>query len=266
MKTLLVLGGTAPHCPATGGGRTPGARLASRTGGDARCDLERPVDVGGGPRRAGLYACWSPTRGRASTGTGGSPGWSVAAAAGVRRVLLSAHGVGRTSAHPLKAAEQAVRASGMDWTILRPDWSAQNFPSRRSGAPAILAEPWRCRPATAAPFVDDIADVAAAAFTDARHASGSTVLTGPTVAAYPWPEIGKAAGRTVRHVDVTAEAFVEQGAITRWPGTSQPGCAACWAGPRRPRVGSVRRWRTRGLGDGRLGVRGVRGGAVGRWE
>src|SRR5260370_942795 len=52
-----------------------------------------------------------------------------AVAVGVRRlVLLSAHGVGEADdSHPLKPAEQAVRGSGVDWTILRPDWFSQNF-------------------------------------------------------------------------------------------------------------------------------------------
>ncbi len=68
-----------------------------------------------------------------------------AVAVGVRRlVLLSAYGVGHAAdGHPLKAAEQAVRGSGVDWTVLQSDWFAQNFSES-------WLEPWPCPPGTGA--------------------------------------------------------------------------------------------------------------------
>jgi uncharacterized protein YbjT (DUF2867 family) len=139
-----------------------------------------------------------------------------ATSAGVRRlVLLSAHGVGEADDdHPLKSAERAVRGSGVGWTILRPDWFAQNFsesfwkPWVLSGTLAVPTGDGRT------PFVDaeDIAEVAADALTDDRHSGRIYQLTGPRAISFAEAAelIGKATGRTIRHVDVTAEAFAER--------------------------------------------------------
>jgi uncharacterized protein YbjT (DUF2867 family) len=220
MNTTLVLGGTGTT------GRRIARRLreaghpvrtASRTGGDIRCDLGDPSTWAAAlDGIAGLYVLEPDLR----TGidrNGRIPGLvKVAAAAGVRRVvLLSAHGVGEADdEHPLKAAEQAVRASGMDWTILRPGWFAQNF-SETFWRPAVLAGTLALPTGdgrTAFVDADDIAEVAAAALADERHAGRTYSLTGPRTLGFAEAVeiIGKAAGRTVRHVDVTAEEFVEQ--------------------------------------------------------
>lgn len=139
-----------------------------------------------------------------------------AVAAGVRRlVLLSAHGVGEAGAdHPLKAAEQAVRESGISWTILRPDWFSQNFsegpwlPGILSGTLALPTGDGRT------PFIDaeDIAAIAAAALTEDRHSGEIYQLTGPRAISFGEAAeiIGDAIGRTVRHVDVEPSVFVER--------------------------------------------------------
>jgi hypothetical protein len=110
-----------------------------------------------------------------------------AVAAGVQRlVLLSAHGVGRADdSHPLKAAEQAVRDSGIDWTILQPDWFAPNF-SESFWLPGVLAGTLALPTGDGrTPFVDaeDVAEDVAAVLTEDRHSGQTYQLTGPRVIA-----------------------------------------------------------------------------------
>ncbi|WIX98729.1 NAD(P)H-binding protein [Amycolatopsis mongoliensis] len=137
-----------------------------------------------------------------------------AVAAGARRlVLLSAPGAGEEG-HPLYAAEQAVRGSGVGWTILHPNWFAQNFSEGpwaqgiHDGVLTLPAGDGR------APFVDaeDIADVAAAALTDDRHHGEVYELTGPRAVSFGEATalIARAAGRKIEYADVDPEAFVER--------------------------------------------------------
>ncbi|WP_103348682.1 NAD(P)H-binding protein [Amycolatopsis sp. CA-128772] len=130
-----------------------------------------------------------------------------AAAAGVERVvLLSSQGVG-TGRHPA-VFEEAVRASGLKWTVLRPAGFASNA--------FQWAESVRARREVAAPFADvalpvvdpeDIASVAAAALLDPSHEGETYVLTGPA-AVSPRDQaaaIGEALGEPVRFVPLTRE-------------------------------------------------------------
>ncbi len=108
-----------------------------------------------------------------------------AAASGVRRVvLLSSLGVATrpfgSTRIALRAVEDTLRESGMDWAILRPGGFASNA--------LWWAESVRERRVVAAPFGDigvpvidpaDIADVAAACLQDDRHTGGVYELTGP---------------------------------------------------------------------------------------
>ncbi|MFI6600190.1 NAD(P)H-binding protein [Nonomuraea sp. NPDC050536] len=139
-----------------------------------------------------------------------------AVGAGVRRlVLLSAHDVGKAGDdHPLKAAEQAVRDSGAAWTILRPTWFSQNFseafflPGILHGTLALPTGDGRT------PFVDaeDIAAVAASALTEERHDGQEYQLTGPRAISFGEAAdlIGRATGRTIRHLDVDPDSYVER--------------------------------------------------------
>jgi uncharacterized protein YbjT (DUF2867 family) len=137
-----------------------------------------------------------------------------AVAAGARRlVLLSAPRAGEEG-HPLYAAEQAVRESGVGWTILRPNWFAQNFSEGpwaqgiRDGVLSLPAGDGR------APFVDaeDIADVAAAALTTDRHHGEVYELTGPRAVSFGEAVdlIARATGRKIGYEDVDPEAFIER--------------------------------------------------------
>ncbi|MGW6276355.1 SDR family oxidoreductase [Kribbella sp. NPDC055071] len=103
----------------------------------------------------------------------------IVRASGVPRVvLLSSQGVG-TKRHPSNL-EDAVTQSGLAWTMLRPG----NFASNAYQ----WAESIRTQRTMAAPFADvalpaidpqDIAEVAAAALRDDKHAGTIYTLTGP---------------------------------------------------------------------------------------
>ncbi|WP_264929498.1 NAD(P)H-binding protein [Streptomyces sp. A012304] len=133
-----------------------------------------------------------------------------AVACGVRRlVLLSARGEERA-----RPAEEALRASGADWTIVRAAWFTQNF----SEGP--LAEELRlggglvfpAADAVREPFVDarDIADVVVAALTsNGRYAGRVIDVTGPRLLTWgeAVAEIGAAAGRELSYRAVPAREY-----------------------------------------------------------
>ncbi|MFI8931644.1 SDR family oxidoreductase [Streptomyces sp. NPDC053474] len=110
-----------------------------------------------------------------------------AAARGVRKVvLLSSQGVATRPQGPsrvaMRALEDALRDSGLDWAVVRPGGFASNA--------LAWAESVRTRGVVAAPFGDagvpvvdptDIAEVAAACLLDDRHTGGIYELTGPEV-------------------------------------------------------------------------------------
>lgn len=120
-------------------------------------------------------------------GQGESPNALVDAAkgAGVKRVVLLSSQINATrpeapSHARLRAYEAAVRASGLDFTILRPSGFASNA--------FAWAESVRTKRAVFAPFGDvalpvidpaDIAEVAAVALREDGHAGRTYELTGP---------------------------------------------------------------------------------------
>ncbi|MGW1867764.1 SDR family oxidoreductase [Streptomyces mauvecolor] len=146
----------------------------------------------------------------------------LAAASGVRRVvLLSSQGVATRPLGPsrvaLRAVEDALRESGLDWSLVRPGGFASNA--------LAWAESVRTRGTVAAPFGDvgvpvvdpaDIAEVAAACLLDDRHAGGVYELTGPEVISprQQTETIAAALGSPVRFHELTrAEA---RAAMTRF--------------------------------------------------
>ncbi|GAB2611007.1 NAD(P)H-binding protein [Kribbella endophytica] len=135
-----------------------------------------------------------------------------AQAAGVRRiVLVSSQGVG-TGRHPA-GIEDAVKASGLEWSILRPagfqsntlGWSQSVREHRLVEAPyGEIALP-QIHPA-------DIADVAAAALLDPSYAGTTLELTGPE-AVSPRQQaalIAEALGEPVRFEELTRESARER--------------------------------------------------------
>ncbi|AOR36244.1 NmrA family transcriptional regulator [Streptomyces fodineus] len=148
-----------------------------------------------------------------ATGAGPAGIIGQAAAGGVRRiVLLSSQGVATRPSGPtriaLRAVEDVLRESGLDWVILRPGGFASNA--------LWWAESVRARRVVAAPFGDvgvplidpaDIAEVAAACLLDDRHTGGVYELTGPEVITprRQAEAIAAALGSPVRFHELTRE-------------------------------------------------------------
>lgn len=141
-----------------------------------------------------------------------------AKASGVRRlVLLSGRGLDKTPAEVFQgmhAAEKALRASDLSWTILRANNFNQNFseevwhPEIQAGRLSLPADD------TPEPFVDvqDIAEVATLVFTsDGEHDGQTYDLTGPEAITFTAAvaKISAAAGRPVELVRLTPEEYRE---------------------------------------------------------
>ncbi|MGG7570857.1 SDR family oxidoreductase [Streptomyces sirii] len=138
----------------------------------------------------------------------------AAKAGGVERVvLLSSQGVAtrpQSASHAgtAGAIEDAVRRSGLRWTILRPGGFHSNA--------FAWAESVRARRTVAAPFGDvglptidpsDIAEVAAAALRQDQHLGRTYELTGPalTTPRQRAAALGAALGEPVRFIEQTRE-------------------------------------------------------------
>ncbi|MEO3829952.1 NAD(P)H-binding protein [Actinomadura sp. B10D3] len=142
---------------------------------------------------------------------------------GVRRlVLASGRGIDRPNyvkddGGVLKGmldSEDAVRDSGLEWTISRPGWFAQNF-SEGFFADAVRAGELRLPAGDgAAAFVDaeDIAAVVVAALTEDRHAGQIYELSGPRAVTLTEAAatISEAAGREVRYVPLAVQDYVAE--------------------------------------------------------
>ncbi|MGK4585410.1 SDR family oxidoreductase [Kitasatospora sp. HPMI-4] len=136
-----------------------------------------------------------------------------AATSGVRRVvLLSTQGVATrpfgATRIAMRAVEDVLRESGLEWAILRPGGFASNA--------LWWAESVRDRRVVAAPFGDvgvpiidpaDIAEVAAACLLEDQHTGGVYELTGPEVITprQQAEAIAAALGSPVRFHDLTRD-------------------------------------------------------------
>jgi len=137
---------------------------------------------------------------------------------GVPRLVL----LGGRGEPEAEQAEEAVRASGSELTIVRATWFSQNFSEDYmlehvlSGVVALPAGDTR------EPFVDadDIADVAVAALTDDRHVGALYELTGPRLLTFAEAvaEIAAATGREIRYVPVSIDEHAAVAAEQGVPG------------------------------------------------
>ncbi|KIF01480.1 NmrA family transcriptional regulator [Streptomyces sp. RSD-27] len=131
----------------------------------------------------------------------------AAVAAGARRLVLLS-GRGEEGA---RLAEERLKASGADWTVVRASWFHQNFDESfflepvRSGEIALPVAD------AVEPFVDagDIADVVVAALTDDRHVGRTYELSGPRLLGFGEvaAELSKATGRAIAYVPVSDGEF-----------------------------------------------------------
>ena len=129
---------------------------------------------------------------------------------GVKRlVLLSGRGE-----EEAQACERIVQGSGLEWTIVRASWFNQNFSEGAfidmvlNGAITLPAGD------TPEPFVDvdDIADVAVAAFMQDHHNGQIYEVTGPRLMTMVdiASDLSKATGRPIAYVDVPHEGFIAE--------------------------------------------------------
>jgi uncharacterized protein YbjT (DUF2867 family) len=129
---------------------------------------------------------------------------------GVRRLVLLS---GRGEEGAL-LGEQAVKASGADWTILRSTWFSQNFSEGMFVDQVLGGEVALPVGSVQEPFVDaeDLADVAVAALGDDRHVGQVYELTGPRLLTFAeaLEEISRAVGREIRLTRVSPEEYSSQ--------------------------------------------------------
>ncbi|HEY2129502.1 MAG TPA: NmrA family transcriptional regulator [Streptosporangiaceae bacterium] len=209
-QTTLVLGGT---------GKT-GRRVAQRL-----TALGRPVLAGsrsGRPRFdwqdratwgpaldgvAAVYVCYYPDLATPGAVEAVGSFAELAVRSQVRRLVLLA-GRGEPEA---ELAEQAVRDSGAELTVLRSAWFAQNFSEDFLLGPVLAGELALPAGDTPEPFVDadDIADVAVAALTQDGHAGQVYELTGPRLLTFAEAvgEIATATGRQIRYLPVPIDEY-----------------------------------------------------------
>lgn len=131
----------------------------------------------------------------------------AAKTAGLERlVLLSGRGE-----HHARLGEEAIRASGIDFTLVRSAWFAQNFSEGYLRDPilgGILPMPGGL---IKEPIIDidDIADVVVAALTEDRHSGALYEVTGPRLMTFAEmaQTLSHAMGRPIRHVPISFEEF-----------------------------------------------------------
>ncbi|MFI5732953.1 NAD(P)H-binding protein [Kribbella sp. NPDC051587] len=162
-------------------------------------------------------------------GPGSATDWSstlarflkVAGAAGVQRaVLLSARGVEFAPDGVVAAAESALRAGSLDWTILRPTHFAQNF----TEAMFVPVDGRIVVPVgeAAHPFLDveDLAEVAAVVLAGGEYGGQVLELSGPEAITFA-AAAEALAGRTGESAVFVSEGAEDHVARLRAAGTPE---------------------------------------------
>ncbi|MGI5338560.1 NAD(P)H-binding protein [Streptomyces sp. CA-181903] len=185
-------------------------RAASRSG-EVRFDWTEPAGWSGALDGASAVYLVAPDEGYEAV-----PEFTARAVrAGVGRfVALSGRGiehVGPDFGQGMAAAEEAVRASGAEWAVLRANNFNQNFDEDLWRGPLLdgrLALPIGDVPE---PFVDadDVAAVAAALLTRTAHTDGVTEVSGPRPLTFgeAVTAVGRAAGRKMTYVELTPAEY-----------------------------------------------------------
>jgi uncharacterized protein YbjT (DUF2867 family) len=136
-----------------------------------------------------------------------------AKAAGVRHIVFnSALGVDQNEAAPLRVIEQYLMASGLEYTILRPNFFMENFSSGFLAPMVAQGGIFLAAGDAGTSFIsiEDIAAVAAAAF-EKEHFGAEFNLTGPVALDHAQAAkiISEASGRQVQYHPLTEEAMLQ---------------------------------------------------------
>ena len=132
---------------------------------------------------------------------------AAAKSAGVQRlVMLSGRGE-----HHARLGEDVVRHSGIDFTLIRAAWFAQNFSEGYLRDPILAGVLPMPGGDIREPIIDidDIADVAVAALTEEGHSGELYEVTGPTLMTFAEmaAALSDAIGRPIHHIPITFEDF-----------------------------------------------------------
>ncbi|CAN7173122.1 NAD(P)H-binding protein [Mesorhizobium sp. LjNodule214] len=209
-KPILILGGTGKT------GRRLAERLTARglpvrigsRSGSPRFDWEVPATWGPAVQGvSAIYISYYPDLAVPGAAEAIGAFARLAVANGVTRlVLLSGRGEAEA-----QRAEEMVKASGADWTILRCAWFSQNFSEGFLVESLLEGEVALPVGNVGEPFVDadDIADAAFVALTEPGHAGQLYELTGPRLLSFAdaVAEIGKAAGRDIGFKRISHNEF-----------------------------------------------------------
>jgi len=121
-------------------------------------------------------------------------------------VLLSGRGE-----HHAKLGEEVVRSSGIDFTLVRSSWFAQNFSEGYLRDPILAGVLPMPGGAIEEPIIDidDIADVAVAALTEEGHKGELYEVTGPRLMSFAdmAAALSQATGRPIQHIPISFEEF-----------------------------------------------------------
>jgi uncharacterized protein YbjT (DUF2867 family) len=133
----------------------------------------------------------------------------LAVKSGARRLVLLS-GRGEEGA---QLSEQALQASGAEWTVIRSSWFMQNFSEDFLLPPVLAGEIALPAQDVPEPFTDveDIVDIAVAALTSSEHAGRLYEVTGPRLWTFGdiAAELSKVTGREIRYVPVSPERHTE---------------------------------------------------------
>lgn len=134
----------------------------------------------------------------------------LAAEAGVQKlVLLSGRGE-----REAEECERIVMQSGIQWTVVRASWFAQNFSEGNFLEPVMAGYVALPTGSVREPFIDadDIADVAIAALTGHKHNGKIYEVTGPEAITFreAVAEIAKATGREIVYQQITMEDYAAE--------------------------------------------------------
>jgi uncharacterized protein YbjT (DUF2867 family) len=121
-------------------------------------------------------------------------------------VLLSGRGE-----HHARLGEEVVRNSGVDFTIVRAAWFAQNFSEGYLRDPILAGVLPMPGGDIAEPIldIDDVADVAVAALTEPGHGGQLYEVTGPRLMTFAdmARELSEATGQPIQHIPISFEDF-----------------------------------------------------------